>query len=61
VTSFEWTRRRLHHVAASFFVTLTAELLKWQNPAQLFSEVVSFLTMGMLEKLATQSFRAASR
>jgi hypothetical protein len=61
VTSFEWTRRRLHHVAASFFVTLAAELLKWQNPAQRFSDLVSFLTTGTHEKLAAQSSRAISR
>jgi hypothetical protein len=48
-------------VAASFFVTLAAELLNWQNPAQRFSEVASFITMGMYEKLATQSSRAISR
>jgi len=48
-------------MAASFFVTLAAELLKWENPAQRFSELVSFLTTGMHEKLATQSSRAVSR
>jgi hypothetical protein len=39
-------------VAASLFVNLAAELLKWQTPATAFSEAVSFLTMGMHEKFA---------
>jgi hypothetical protein len=53
VTSFEWTRRRLHHVAASFFVTLAAELLKWRTPVQRFSETVSSFILGKHKKFAT--------
>jgi hypothetical protein len=48
-------------MAASFFVTLAAELLNWQNPAQRFSEVASFLSMGIYGKLTTQSSREISR
>jgi hypothetical protein len=61
VTPFEWTRRRLHHVAASLFVSHAVELLKWQTPAQRFSEAVSFLTMGRHKKFATQSYCEISR
>jgi hypothetical protein len=47
-------------MAASLFVTLAVELLKWQTPAQRFSETLSFFTMGMHEKFAAQSIRAIS-
>jgi hypothetical protein len=40
VTPFEWTRRRLHLVAASLFVSPATELLKWQTAAMAFSEAV---------------------
>jgi hypothetical protein len=61
VTPFEWTRRRLHLVAASLFVSPATELLKWQTAAMAFSEAVSFLTMGMHENFATQTSRARPR
>jgi hypothetical protein len=61
VTPFEWTRRRLHHVPASFFVSLAAKFLKWQKRALLLSEAVCFLTVDTRKKFATQSFRLISR
>jgi len=61
VTPFEWMRRRLHHDAASFFVTLASQLLKWQIPAMVFSEAVSFLTSRMHKKFSTQVSRALVR
>jgi hypothetical protein len=48
-------------MAASLFVILAAEVLKWQTPAMAFSEAVSFFPMGIHEKFATQSSRAISR
>lgn len=61
MTPFEWTRRRLHRVAASLFVSLAAELLKWQTPAMAFSEASFFLATRMHKKFAAQSSRAIFR
>ncbi len=40
MTPFEWTRGRLFATAASLFVLISGQLLKWQEPSSALAEAI---------------------
>jgi hypothetical protein len=40
VTPFEWTRGKLPAMVASLLVTLSGQVLRWQEPASAMAEII---------------------